>query len=166
MYMKKILLCIAALGISSGLKAEKTSVSTDSYYAGGVVGTLVGLGIGHAIQERYGQIGWVFTVGEVAGLGLIGGGIGWAIAKAPAGATYIAWDDMPKGAFGLIIAGSALAAAFKIWEIVDVWAGAKPVADEARHAFLHPKRSRNMLIASNQNLGSPVFSFDYLIFKF
>lgn len=45
---------------------EIGEISTVSYVVGGVLGTYpVGLGIGHAIQGRWSQKGWIFTAGEL-----------------------------------------------------------------------------------------------------
>lgn len=40
-------------------------------YSGAVVGSMFGFGIGHAIQGRYKQDGWKWTLGEVGTLGFI-----------------------------------------------------------------------------------------------
>ena len=40
-------------------------VSKTKYYIGGVLGTLPGFGIGHAIQGRWKEKGWIFTAGEL-----------------------------------------------------------------------------------------------------
>ncbi len=67
--------CIVLLLLmQSGVVLADSSVRRDTegrigmgrYITGGVVGTTLGFGIGHAMQERYWRdYGWVFTVGGV-----------------------------------------------------------------------------------------------------
>ena len=40
-------------------------ISKTNYYVGGVLGVLPGFGIGHAVQGRWMEKGWIFTAGEV-----------------------------------------------------------------------------------------------------
>ena len=41
-----------------------TTITRDQYVNGGLIGTLLGLGLGHAVQGRYSKTGWVFTLTE------------------------------------------------------------------------------------------------------
>lgn len=70
--MLKNILLISCLTIgSSAFSMEMDSptnpmeVSKTNYYAGGVLGTLPGFGIGHAVQGRWMEKGWIFTAGEI-----------------------------------------------------------------------------------------------------
>ncbi len=81
----------------------------DRFIAGGIIGTVVGFGIGHAIEDRYADLGWVFTATEGASVALI---IIGAVVPMPAGASI-----------PLIIIGSLGLTGFKIWEIMDIWSG-------------------------------------------
>ena len=45
------------------------SITQGKYTAGGIVSTSIGFGLGHAIQGRYMQKGWIFTAGELVSLG-------------------------------------------------------------------------------------------------
>lgn len=91
------------------------------YITGGVVGTIFGYGIGHAVQGRYTEIGWLFTATEVAFTAAIIASP--LIAGAPlftrAPATNMNW---PVGASVLSGIGSLGLLGFRIWEIVDLWA--------------------------------------------
>jgi len=98
---------------------EKGRYETGPYVTGGVLGTAIGFGIGHAVQSRYGEMGWIFTVTEVPAYGAFLAG-------------YIRWlnrsrrhdDELPKAQpldITLMAAGGAVFMAFHIWEIVDVW---------------------------------------------
>ncbi len=66
-----VVLLLSAYG--GGILANNTDttgsgrIGIGRYVAGGVVGTALGLGIGHAIQGRYWRdYGWAFTVGTIA----------------------------------------------------------------------------------------------------
>lgn len=52
-------------------------VSTPRYIIGGILGTYpIGFGIGHAIQGRYSDRGWIFTATEAASLAVVIAGVG------------------------------------------------------------------------------------------
>ena len=81
---------------------KKTGISTGQYVTGGILGTLIGLGVGHAIQERYTENGWLFTVSQLGSVFSLG---------------YFAnqKNDLWTGLSALALIG------FKIWELIDVW---------------------------------------------
>lgn len=130
--MKKIALLMSfvmAFGLSAHAQDDESSssskipVPTGKYITGGVIGSVVGLGIGHGIQGRY-NTGWIFTATEAASLGVL-----------VAGLSSCKKDDITgdiecsnKGAISLGYLGFL---GFHIWEIVDVWVGATPVDNEA-----------------------------------
>ncbi len=66
------------LADSSATSDADGRIGVERYVAGGVVGTTLGLGIGHAIQGRYWRdYGWAFTAGEIItflGAATAGGG--------------------------------------------------------------------------------------------
>lgn len=39
-------------------------MTSGEYVTGGLLGTFVGFGLGHAIQGRYGSTGWIYTLAE------------------------------------------------------------------------------------------------------
>src|SRR4051812_33287284 len=45
---------------------EQGEMRHGQYIAGGIVASVVGYGIGHTVEGRWREIGWVFTVGEAA----------------------------------------------------------------------------------------------------
>lgn len=93
---------------------RKGEISTTQYIIGGIVGTYpIGLGVGHAIQGRYTEKGWIFTAGEFGSLAAFLAGIGscWH------GDQYYSCNS------GLAFAGIVGFVGFRIWEIIDVWAG-------------------------------------------
>ena len=90
--------------------------------AGGLVGTFFGLGLGHAVQGRYGDIGWVFTVGEVGGVTVAMIGL----------AQCLDIDSDCDEAPALFWGGLLAFVGFRIGELVDVWAGPSRHNDKVR----------------------------------
>jgi hypothetical protein len=113
--------------------STKTPVPTGKYVTGGVIGSIFGFGIGHAIQGRYADKGWIFTATEVAGVGLA------AAANCKTEKDDYGDDKWTcKNGSGLYAIGVGVVLGFHIWEIVDLWADAKPVDDSSPKAYLIP----------------------------
>ena len=111
-------------GSDSNSYSSARTLPKQKYYIGGALGTFVGFGSGHAVQERWAEKGWIFTAGEAL-----------AVAGYIA-ATYILFNEGTEavknedaeGALSAIFKGGAVAigsgalfAAMRIWQIVDVW---------------------------------------------
>lgn len=95
-------------------------ISDGAHVGGGVAAIFVGFGVGQAIQGRWSERGWIFTLGE-----------GASVAAIIAGAVSIADDcidssdsncDNSSGT-GLLVGGLLGYTAFRIWDIVDAFAG-------------------------------------------
>lgn len=99
--------------------------SKDRFIAGGIVGTFIGFGSGHAIENRYEQKGWIFTASE-------------GICVVALLASYILPLPAPVS-FSLNLGGSFGFLGFRVWEIVDLWTGSMPI----RHAELPDYNSEN-----------------------
>lgn len=90
-------------------------ISTTAYVIGGIVGTYpIGLGVGHAIQGRYMDKGWIFTVGELGSLAVAVAGVGSCWDSATSTSRSCNGGMLFLGAMGFI--------GFRLWEIIDVWA--------------------------------------------
>ena len=89
-------------------------ISDGAYIGGGAAGTLIGFGIGHAIQGRYGDKGWIFTLGEFGSIGLLG----FALVECAFGSPNGPCTGAAASTATLATLGFAF---FRIWEIVDVW---------------------------------------------
>lgn len=100
-------------------KKSITNVSRAQYIAGGVLGTLMGIGIGHAIQGRYMENGWLFTatqLGSAFSLGVFAG----------------QGNEVWTGLSAITLIG------FRIWELIDVWwlpSSHKIVSHKKRNGF-------------------------------
>ncbi len=100
---------------------EIGEISTTRYVIGGVLGTYpVGFGVGHAIQGRWSDTGWIFTAGEAG-----------SAAVFLVGALGCINNELDKGFNGkndctglneaLLVTGIIGFVGFRIWEVVDVW---------------------------------------------
>lgn len=111
-----IVLLVLTLMLEHSLSAAPTHVTRDGYVFGGVVGSIAGFGIGHAVQGRYSSIGWAFSVGE--GLGILTWlTIPWIIQLA--GNQGVASEVVSK-------IGMAIFGGFRLWQVTDLWVNAKP----------------------------------------
>ena len=55
---------IAALAfLISSISFGATPLPAERFIAGGVTGTVLGLGIGHGVQGRWNEKGWIFLLG-------------------------------------------------------------------------------------------------------
>lgn len=124
-FMKALVLVFALSSVSyAAHEGGGKKLDQGMYIGSGVLGTLVGFGTGHILQERWSEKGWIFTVGEGVGLALMitgwvvaaAGAVGAATAGNPGGAVA-AWGT---GAF-VSLGGYLVFAGFRIWDIVDIW---------------------------------------------
>ncbi len=127
---------------------DNGEIGTGRYVVGGILGTYpLGLGIGHAIQGRYSEKGWIFTVGELASVALAVTGLSNCVYSS----IYYRDCDV-NGPFWL---GIGAYIGFRIWEIVDVWAAPPQInrryqelkrhMDDETRIFILPK-DQNVLV--------------------
>lgn len=91
---------------------RKGRIEQTPYLLGGTVGTLVGFGTGHAIQDRYMDRGWIFTAGELASaLVFTAGSMKCTDTESEGNCTKT----------NSAILGAIAFVGFKIWEIIDLW---------------------------------------------
>lgn len=110
-----ILTALLCSNISQAESSEK--IGTGRYVTGGVLSIYPGFGIGHAVQGRYAERGWIFTVGEAAFATLAIVGMG------ECGVTAAITSKNDCKGNDKILLGLAGFTGFKIWEIVDAWYG-------------------------------------------
>lgn len=97
---------------------QKGEISDGQHVGGAVASLFFGFGIGQAVQGRYGETGWIFTVGEVASFTAMMVGL------------FQAFDDCAfnescnndRGS-GLIVGGLVGLLVFRVWEVVDAFGG-------------------------------------------
>jgi hypothetical protein len=139
----------------SGSASEPTSdehIGVARYVVGGILGVYPGFGIGHAVEGRYKERGWIFTVGEgVSALFVAIGGVDCVVNDALSGQSNCNSGLLELGVIGFF--------GFKIWEIVDVWAippsrhmisgVEKPKPYEVTFGVIPPRREQPALVALN-----------------
>ena len=105
---------------------EIGEISTARYVTGGILGTYpIGFGVGHAIQNRWSDKGYIFTWGELGSLGaVVVGAVGCMNRVAEDAADDDDDDEWSCSGLdtALIVGGAIGFIGFRIWEIVDVWA--------------------------------------------
>jgi len=89
------------------LLLEQGEISIGRYVTGGILSYVAGFGIGHAVQGRWSERGWIFTFGEVASFGAMLYGVAQCC-QHQRGENYI-------------LAGALMLAAFRVWGVVDAW---------------------------------------------
>ncbi len=92
-------------------------ITRTEYLAGGILGTWpVGLGIGHAVQGRWRDRGWIFTAGEA-------GAIAMMAASGDCTGKILRNDDNEcTGPNEVLLLGGLVGyVGFRVWEIADVW---------------------------------------------
>ncbi|MFZ3229510.1 MAG: hypothetical protein WA160_04845 [Pseudobdellovibrio sp.] len=104
----------------------KVEVSTGKYITGGILGSVIGFGIGHAVQGRYAEKGLLFSVGEAVGFTLVISGAVKCIDEKDKSTN----KECSSSANSQILIGGVAMLGLHIWEIVDVWTGATPVDDK------------------------------------
>ncbi len=105
-------------GVSDAAALKYGKMTQGQYVTGGIVGSSVGFGIGHAIQGRYGDRGWIFTLGKSVGLGLSIAGVAGL-----SDSNCLNNDDIECESDDLTLTGVgyAMMIGVHIWEVVDVW---------------------------------------------
>ena len=90
------------------------TIDRGRYIGGGVASLLLGFGIGHAIQGRWSERGWVFTLGEaISWVGLSTTGF-YAVKN------YF-YDNVPTGYVISISSFALLVIGFRIWSVIDTF---------------------------------------------
>ena len=104
-------------------------IPTDRAIVGGVLATGVGFGLGHAVQGRWADGGWTFTVGEIGFSALVLTGLVKTF--------DCLFECESPGADTMILAGMIGFLATRTWEAVDAWAG--PVVQNRRYRALQSR---------------------------
>jgi hypothetical protein len=98
---------------------QKGEISEGAHVGGAAASIFLGFGVGQAVQGRYGETGWIFTVGEIASITALFIGVGQALDDC-FDSDARCNDDKGEG---LIIGGLVGLLAFRVWEVVDAVGG-------------------------------------------
>lgn len=96
-------------------------ISDGAHMGGGLIALFFGFGVGQAIQNRWSDTGWIFTVGEIGSGALMIYGITRVFGDCftPDQSNYC---ESGRGTTALVVGALALTG-FRIWEVVDAFAG-------------------------------------------
>lgn len=101
---------------------------SDNAHIGGALGSLfLGFGIGQAIQGRYGDTGWIFTLGEVGSFTAMIVGVVQTfdncIATTPVSGGAGRASTCGNNGEALLFGGLIGLMVFRVWEVVDAFSG-------------------------------------------
>lgn len=124
-------------------------ISPGSHVAGGLLGTFVGLGLGHIVYGKYGDRGWIFTAGELGSITVLTVGLVSLVENCTLRDSSHC-DNTGSGG-GLVTLGLLGLLGFRVWEIIDVWT--IPPNHNAQYRAIKAR------VESSWNV-SPAFSLD------
>ena len=142
-----------------------SNISQDKFVSGALIGSTIGLGIGHVLQDRYQRDkgnGWIFTLGELGPFGvvIVGSLAEWMVNQCGGDAgSHDECKAKERRIFGTSDAwntATAVALGFKIWEIIDVWSYPHDRVTEvknnnantAKRLFILPAGNKEILIGA------------------
>ena len=97
--------------MGTGLYPVSSTGAASRYIAGGILGTYVGFGLGHAVHGTWREIGWLFTYGELMAVGSITTGM------------VMTDGDLNQSELAetMVISGFLVWGGLRIWQTLDVW---------------------------------------------
>ena len=117
-------------------------ISAGQHVGGGLLSVFIGFGLGQAVQGRWDDTGWIFTLGEIGSIALIVYG-----AEQQIDDCFDRPDCDEDAGSGAIVAGAIGIVVFRLWEIVDAFAGPAN----------HNRKVRNL----RMRLGYPAYGTPY-----
>ena len=121
----------AQLTLDEQYLLERGYITQSQHVGGGIVSLFFGFGIGQAIQGRWSETGWIFTLGEAATGTLFVYGMVDLLGNCFEGCS----EQRERRGVTLMLGGLLGMAAFRVWEIVDAFTG--PPAHNRRLHHLH-----------------------------
>lgn len=137
---------------------EEGIIDQRTYVTGGVVGSLVGFGTGHAVIGKYKQVGWLYTAAEAGFLGLMIVGHKKSVDETLRDGVS---GDFDGSNYGLMIVGYVGFISSKIGEIFDIWN--RPHEHNRRHQELLDRKqeTKAFLLPTLNKQGAPGLSLVY-----
>lgn len=131
----------------AGEDSHKADINHGRYIGGGIASIFAPFGIGQAIQGRYKETGWIFTVADSASLAVLTTGAIVTAAHVANNTTCTGnicktTAPLPAAGISLYVIGAAALAGFRVWEIVDAWV---TPPSEGRLASAPAKRANERL---------------------
>lgn len=94
-------------------------ISDDAHIGGGLAALMLGFGSGQAIQGRWSDTGWIFTLGESASFALL---IAGAV-RSIDGYGHDSIGSSNDDGEGMLVVGLVGFSVFRVWEIIDAFGG-------------------------------------------
>jgi hypothetical protein len=115
-----------------------TGYITDGQFIGGGLASLfVGFGVGQAVEGRWHDTGWIFTLGEPLAFGVMIYGLGQSL-----DCFETSTNSCRNAGAGALVAGAIGLVGLRLWEVID--------------AFVGPGRQNARWTALQQRMGNPV----------
>ncbi|MCB9740148.1 MAG: hypothetical protein H6747_12855 [Deltaproteobacteria bacterium] len=102
-------------------------ISSGEWVLGGILGSWIGFGVGHMVQSRWSDGGFLFTGGQILSLSAMVAGLARGATR-ELECTEFGCREVSNSNDRWMIVGVSGALAFtvlRVWEIYDVWAGPK-----------------------------------------
>lgn len=150
-----------SISVSGAMQAlnpvDEISMSRSQYITGGILGSAFGFGIGHAIQGRYVDKGWIFTASDVSGYLLL------ANANCFRGRDTNSPDRAVRERsdcknVGQGILGAGLIIGSRVLQVLDLWIGGKNFVRN------DPSESQLLILPGDQQ-GTLVYAVSFLIVR-
>jgi hypothetical protein len=152
------------LSLDEQFLMERGYIKPNEHIGGGLVAVLFGLGVGHAVQGRWSDTGWIFTLGE--GVSAVAFTYGF-INVLTCGDTPFAPPDGDgntkpcRDRYGYALVGGLVAGlVFRVWEVADAFIG--PTRHNAKLDSLRARLGLGLPVASVQPYLAPVRGADGL----
>jgi hypothetical protein len=97
-------------------------ISEGAHILGGAASFFLGFGTGQAIQGRWSDTGWIFTLGESASIAMMIAGVVRSIDDCGFGHETCDDEGSADGT-GMIVVGLVGFSVFRVWEIIDAIGG-------------------------------------------
>ena len=118
---------------------DKGLYSSGEIYGGAAMGFVIGYGTGHMIQGRYGERGWIATVGTLGGITVIISAVGKTCTEIDAyGDAEQTWCGGTRLLTGLLVIVGT-----KVWEVADLLS--TPKAHNKRYRSLKERTFMGIL---------------------
>ena len=102
---------------------QRGPISDGAHIGGGLVSLFFGFGVGQAVQGRWGETGWIFTVGEIGSGALMIYGMTRLFADCFEYDQYGNDSCENNGGGTALVVGALALTGFRIWEVVDAFSG-------------------------------------------
>lgn len=102
---------------------QQGEISDGAHVGGALASLVVGFGAGQAVQGRYGETGWIFTLGEAASMIALVAGVVKTFDDCLAIDSSTSCSNGHGNGDALLIGGFVGLLVFRVWEVADAFGG-------------------------------------------